>query len=98
VYSDVRPLSCWYIYMLCFNPTGLICKALSLGIVQFQGKLCPFVPKNFNSDGSDLWVSGALQVVSEQRFCDLRLRHESCISCSCLGVLRANMKCDVFGS
>ena len=30
---------------------GLICKDISLAIVQFQGKLCPFVPKIFNSDG-----------------------------------------------
>jgi len=33
--------------------TGLLCKALSLRMVQFQGKLCPFVPKKFNSGGSD---------------------------------------------
>jgi len=32
-----------------------------------------------------LWGLGALQVVSEQRFCDLRLRPDSCISYSCLG-------------
>ena len=39
--------------MLCFVSTGLICKALSLGIVQFLEKLCLFVSKNFNCGGSD---------------------------------------------
>jgi len=32
---------------------GLICKDISLAIVQFQGKLCPFVSKIFNSNGPD---------------------------------------------
>jgi len=39
--------------MLCFNSIGLICKALSLGIVQFYEKFYPFVSNILNSDGSD---------------------------------------------
>ena len=31
--------------------TGLLCKAISLGMAQLWGKLCPFIPKIFNSDG-----------------------------------------------
>jgi len=65
--------------MLCFNSTGLICKALSLGIVQFKGKLCLFVSKKFNSDSSDPMGFRSVTGGIKARSCNLRLRPESCI-------------------
>jgi len=63
VYSGVWPLSYLSIYVV-FVFTGLIDKALCLGLVQFYGKLCPFVSKNFNSDGPDrMRVGGVTESV-----------------------------------
>jgi len=85
-----------YLYMLCFVSTGLIYKAYCLGLVHFAGKtLSVSFQKFVVLTVLTLLRLGASQVVSEQRFCDLRLRPESCISYSRLGGLRANMKCEV---
>ena len=60
------------IYMLCFVPTGLICKTCSQGLVHFTGETLSVSFQKFcSSDDPDLTRLGASQVVSEQRFCDL---------------------------
>jgi len=72
--------------MLCFVSTGLTCKAGSLGLVHFTGKTLSVSFQKFcSTNGPDLMRSEVSQVVSEQRFCDLRLRPESCILYSRLG-------------
>ena len=78
-----------FICMLCFVSAGLICKACSLGLVHFIGEILSVsFHKFWSTDGPDLMRPGSSQVVSEQRFCDLRLQPESCISCRCLGDFR----------
>jgi len=76
-----------------------IYKALCLGFSPvLGGDSIHFVSKNFNSDGSSpVKVRDVLGGIRAS-FCDFRLRPESCISYSYLGVLRANMKCDVLWS
>jgi len=82
--------------MLCFVSISLIYKAYSLGLVHFARETLSVSFQKFIAlTVLTLWGLQALQVVSEQRFCDLRLRHESCILYSRLGGLHANMKCEV---
>jgi len=71
VYSSVWRLSCLSIYTV-FVSAGLICKAYSLGLVHFTGKtLSVSLQKFYSSNGFDPMGLGMLQVVLEQRFCDL---------------------------
>jgi len=80
-----------YIYMLCFASTGLICKACSLGLVHFTWETLSVSFQKFCSvNGPDPLRVRALQMVSEQRFWDLRLRPESCISYRRLGDFISN--------
>ena len=54
MYSGVWPLSHIYIHMLCFVSAGLICKACSLGLVNFTGEtLFVSFQKFCSSDGPD---------------------------------------------
>jgi len=63
-----------YGYVRCVvTLTGLLYNALSLGMVQFQGKFCSFVPKIFDSDASDPIRVGSVTGGIRARFCDLRL-------------------------
>ena len=83
-----------FIYILCFVSTGLICKACSLSLVHFTGETLPVsVQKFYSTNGSDPPGLRASQVVSEERFCGLRSRPESCISYSNLGGFAC--KCEV---
>jgi len=51
-----------------------------------------------STNGPDPVRVGGVTDDIRARFCDLRLRPESCISYSRLGGLRANVKCDVLWS
>jgi len=81
VYSGVWPLSCEvYIYILRFKSLHVpIYKALSLGLVSFRGDSVHFTPKICSTNASNpMWVrvvTGGIKA----RFCDLKLRPESCI-------------------
>ena len=86
----------WVIYIYAmFGSTGLICKACGLGLVHFTGEtLSESVQEFCSTNGPDPLGLGASQVVWEQRFCDFRLRLESCISYSRLGGFAC--KCEVW--